>query len=106
MPPVLRAPHTHLYPGLRGRFGPEQALRWSTHLRDQSAVVEFSDGRGADACLESIQADGAHLRVEAYVTAAGTAIPARRWLLELVWEESAIARFRVLRRLPMDEIPG
>ena len=102
MPVVLRAAHTHLYPGARGSLGPGDALRWSAGARDIPCVVEFSDGSAARATLESFAGDGARLRVGGYATLAGTAIPAKRWLLELGWRESAGEGFSVKRRLPLD----
>ena len=100
MPVVLRATHTHLYPGARGTVGPGEPLRWSARARDVACVVELADGSTAAARLERFAEEGAYLCVEAYRTAAGTVIPRKRWLLELAWWESAVAGYRVRRRLP------
>ena len=53
----LRAPNTHLYPGLRGTVGPGEPLRWSPKTRELPCVVEFSDGRTAPAWLERFAED-------------------------------------------------
>ena len=102
---VLRATHTHLYPGAGGSIAPEPPLRWSATALDLPCVVEFSDGRAAPATLEGFDADGARLSVAAYRTLAGTEVAAGRWLLEIGWRENTAHRFRVRSRLALSSPP-
>lgn len=73
---ILRAGHTHLYPGARLRAA-TAALR-----RGSRVHIEFSDLASAAALIETAGAARATLAVDAYRTARGTVIAAKRWLLE------------------------
>jgi len=68
---VLAARGSHLYPGATGRVSGGRA---------GECLVEFADGSVAAARLA---ADGTLLETEPYVTALGTAVPARRWSVEI-----------------------
>ena len=87
---VLRAGASHLYPGATGTLSgpaPEAAA---------ACLVEFADGGVAFATL--VPAEGGHvLATEAYRTARGTRILAKRWVIA-VTGDPAERRFRVLRR--------
>lgn len=63
--------HSHLYPGATGRV-----ISGAPGTGDGAARLLFADGVVAGARLT-----GDLLAVERYTTAAGTAIPAKRWRL-------------------------
>lgn len=74
---VLRAAHTHLYPGARLQaHGPLTA--------GAGLVVVFADLGSAGARVEGVEAGRVTLAVGGHRTARGTAVAARRWLLEPV----------------------
>ena len=90
---ILRATHTHLYPGHRGKIsGPAQ-------LADLPAggdsLVEFSDGSATPARISKSATDWL-LDTDAYRTAAGTDIAAKKWRLRLEQSGSGI-EFRILK---------
>jgi hypothetical protein len=89
---------THLYPGARGLVGVSRQELPQDGVTVAVAVI-FSDGMTAAAEL----AAGATwtLHVAAYRTAAGTAIAAKSWTLDLFDGPDRI-RFRTVRRLPAD----
>jgi hypothetical protein len=88
---LLRATHTHLYPGAR--------LRGLTALRTgQRLTIEFSDLGSAAARVEAAAGREATLAVAAYATARGTSIAAKRWLIEQR-EQGEADEWRVRRRL-------
>jgi len=90
---VLRAGHTHLYPGARLRAeGPP--LRGGQALR-----IEFADLGSAAARVEAVEDARATLAVGAHRTARGACIVAKRWLIEAV----TAGEWRVRKRLPGDE---
>lgn len=91
---ILQAPHTHLYPGLRGRVSGVAAIAGTGTRGD--CVVEFSDGSAAAASL-SRQREAWHLDTGAYRTAAGTDIPAKGWLLRLRQDGAGI-EFRIVAK--------
>ena len=102
----LRAPHTHLYPGLRLRLAPERAFTQTGHAeRGVDVAIEFSDGTAARARLEP---DGAGwtLAVAAHRTAAGTRIPARRWRLSAEHDGAGEALLRIVARLQAPPAAG
>lgn len=91
---ILRATHTHLYPGHRGTVaGLAQRADWRV---GGSAVVEFSDGSATTARITPSNGDWL-LRTDPYRTAAGTEIAERRWRVELKQHEDHV-EFRILRR--------
>ena len=93
---ILQATHTHLYPGHRGK------ISGLAQIADIQAggdcLVEFSDGSAAAARISRSE-NGWQLDTEAYRTAAGTDIAAKRWLV-CVEEDDGRAEFRVLKKLP------
>jgi hypothetical protein len=91
-PRTLRAGHTHLYPGARLR-GEPAVLR-----RGQTPHIEFADLGSAPAIVEVVESGRTALTVGAHRTARGTAVAAKRWLIEMV----AAGEWRVLKRLPGD----
>ncbi len=86
---IVRAHGSHLYPGaqvtLEGRV-PEMAA---------PCLVEFADGAVAAGSLAPGDAAGAILETAPYRTAAGTAIPEKRWLLA----PGPADEWRVVRRV-------
>lgn len=93
---ILRATHTHLYPGHRGTIS---GLEQLAGLRPNGeCVVEFSDGSAASARI-SRSADGWRLRTGAYRTAAGTDIAEKRWLVDLQQDGDRVT-FRILKKAP------
>jgi len=91
MPLLLRAAHTHLYPGARLR-GPA-ALRAGRRL-----TIEFSDLGVTAARVEAAAGRQATLAVDAHATARGTAIAAKRWLIERSEPADEEGEWRVRRR--------
>ena len=85
---MLRATNTHLYPGAR-LLGPA-VLRAGQRL-----TIEFSDLGSAAARVEAAAGREATLAVGAHATARGTAIAAKRWLIEPAGDGG----WRVKRRL-------
>ncbi len=80
MATILTTARTHLFPGARGRVeGPPEGV----------CMVRFSDGVEVPGEIA-----GGVLDLAPHVTAAGTAIPARRWAVTF-----AEGAFRVTRRL-------
>lgn len=91
---LLRAAHSHLYPGSVVTAENVPARIAAPH----PAVIEFADGSGAAATLSPL-ADGAlELAVDTYVTHARHAVAARCWRLRAV--DAVRAGWRVERRLP------
>ena len=97
---ILRATHTHLYPGHRGTVaGLAHGADWRA---GGNAVVEFSDGSVTTARIT--QAEGGWLlRTNAYRTAAGTEIAERYWQVELKAQDDRV-EFRILRRIAAGDI--
>ena len=93
---ILEASHTHLYPGHRGK------ISGLAQIADMQAggdcLVEFSDGSATPARISRSE-DGWQLHTEAYRTAAGTDIAARRWLVCLE-EDGDHMEFRILKKAP------
>lgn len=92
---VLRAAHTHLYPGARlAASGPLE--------RGARVTIEFADLRFAAARVEHCAEGKATLAVQAHRTARGTLVAARRWWLAApaVKDEARGESWRVARRLP------
>ncbi|MCA0239405.1 MAG: hypothetical protein LCI02_00985 [Proteobacteria bacterium] len=89
---MLRATNTHLYPGARLR-GP-LALRVGQRL-----TIEFSDLGSAAARVDAAADGEATLAVSAHATARGTAIAAKRWLIELSEPAEQEGEWRVRRRV-------
>lgn len=85
-PLILRAGHSHLYPGARGTIG--GALPATT----TSCLVEFADGSATTGTLAP-ETGTLLLAASPYVTARGTRIPAKRWRIAVT-----AGGFRVLRR--------
>ena len=93
---ILQATHTHLYPGHRGKIS---ALPDMADLqRGRDCLVEFSDGSAASARI-SKSADGWQLFTGAYLTAAGTDIAAKLWLVRLQ-EGGADTEFVIVKKAP------
>ncbi|MDH3388690.1 MAG: hypothetical protein OEN02_12370 [Gammaproteobacteria bacterium] len=91
---ILEATHTHLYPGHRGRIsGLEKA---STIQSGRDCLVAFSDGSAATARI-SRSANGWQLDTNAYRTAAGTDITAKRWFVRLE-EDGDHVEFRIINK--------
>ena len=90
---ILEATHTHLYPGHRGRIS---GLVQMTDLpAGGDCQVEFSDGSMA---LARISKSGENwlLDTDAYRTAAGTDIAAKRWRICLEADGERM-EFRILK---------
>jgi hypothetical protein len=95
---ILAASHTHLYPGHRGKVSGVARVADIGKRRD--CVVEFVDGSAAVASI--VESGGERqLRVDAYRTAAGTAIAAKHWLLR-VEEDTDGLNFRILAKATAD----
>ena len=95
---ILRATHTHLYPGHRGTL---TGLERLADLRTETdCLVEFVDGSAAPARIWKSER-GWRLDTGAYRTAAGTDIAARSWLLRLQENRGEVA-FRILKPAPRE----
>jgi hypothetical protein len=93
---ILRATHTHLYPGHRGTIA---GLTDLIDLpSDGDCLVEFSDGSVTPARITP-SANHWQLETGAYTTAAGTAIAEKRWLVDLSESEDRV-EFRIVRKAP------
>ena len=92
---ILRATHTHLYPGHRG------TITGLAQLGDLGAghdcLVEFSDGSVTTARISG-SANDWRLCTGAYRTAAGTDIPDKRWSV-LLQEADGEIEFRILEKV-------
>ncbi len=73
---VLRARGSHLYPGAR------VALEGGVPEAPGPCLVEFADGSAAAGEIAPERDERLRLATAPYRTAAGTAIPENRWLLE------------------------
>lgn len=94
---VLRAAHTHLYPGAR--------LQADGPLAEGAGfTLVFADLGSASARVQRVDGELAALSVGGYRTARGTNVAAKRWLLEPGPASAASGRtWRVVRRL--DDLP-
>ena len=92
---ILQSPHSHLYPGQRGRVsGLAQIADMQT---GDDCLVAFADGSVACATL-SRTGDGWQLDTDAYRTAAATDIAQKSWLVQLQ-QDGADVQFRILKKL-------
>jgi hypothetical protein len=87
-PLVLRAAHSHIFPGA-----------WLTFDRPpeppEEVMVAFSDGVEAPARLERMGGPRLMLDVAAHVTARGTPMPARPWLVETLPDDPLRVKVRM-----------
>lgn len=95
---ILQATHTHLYPGHRGKVS--GATRIDDIESGGDCVVEFDDGSAAAGKMSKTTRDW-RLQVNAYRTAAGTAIGGKCWAMRLD-EVGDEVKFRVLAKAPAD----
>lgn len=92
----LEAQHTHLYPGARGRLhGSPPGAGAGT------CEVAFSDGSLALGSLKMEGPNVAVLETGPYITAAGTAIPVKKWGLEVGEAKNGARPFRVRKKLAL-----
>lgn len=93
---ILKATHTHLYPGHRGKISGLAQI--ADMQADCDCLVEFSDGSATLARISKPDG-GWQLRTDAYRTAAGTDIAEKCWLICLN-EDDGHMKFRVLKKAP------
>lgn len=93
---ILRATHSHLYPGHRGTIA--GLARLSDLPADGAGVIEFSDGSTTLANITRSD-DGWRLDTDAYRTMAGTRIAAKRWKLALDANDGRL-QFRIIEKMP------
>ncbi|WP_063837395.1 hypothetical protein, partial [Streptomyces sp. NRRL WC-3549] len=96
-PAPVRTGHTHLFRGVRLLLhGTAPALR------ARALELEFSDGvRAAAELLAPVRPDDPWLlSVESHRTSAGTALPARSWLVAGVTDREDGTEIRLGERLP------
>lgn len=92
---ILQATHTHLYPGHRGKI---PGLAQITDLPESGdCLVEFTDGSATPARISKTE-NTWQLDADAYRTAAGTKIAAKRWLVCLEETRGQVA-FRILKNV-------
>lgn len=91
-PRLLRASHTHLYPGARLR---SEGVRLR---RNQVLDIEFADLGSATARVEALASGQATLAVSMHRSARGTTVAAKRWCIKAAGD----GEWRVLRRLADD----
>jgi hypothetical protein len=94
----IEARNTHLYPGARLQ-ALEPALRRAMHVGD-TVTVEFSDQGVLQGEVLARSRKDWHLHAWPHVTAAGTVVPAKRWVVEWPDADDAPADMRVKARLP------
>ncbi|WP_244273049.1 hypothetical protein [Burkholderia lata] len=90
---LLRATHSHLYPGSIVTFDSDAPRSAKPH----AAMIEFADGSGAAATLIRVDDDALELSVDAYVTQKRHTVTARRWRLEPF--DTTRTEWRVAQRL-------
>jgi hypothetical protein len=91
---ILEATNTHLYSGHSGKIsGPEKVANIQS---GRDCLVAFSDGSAATARISRC-GNGWQLDTNAYRTAAGTDIAARRWFVHLE-EDGDHVEFRILNK--------
>ncbi len=91
---ILAATHTHLYPGHSGEISGLEKVANIQSGRD--CLVAFSDGSAATARISQC-GNGWQLDTDAYCTAAGTDIAAKRWFVRLEEDGDHVA-FRILSK--------
>lgn len=96
METVIEAGHTHFYPGHEGWIAGDAPAREG---KATAVRIAFGDGVMAAGTLGPA-GDSWELDVAPYTTAAGTAIPAKRWRVALRPEADGRTRFRIERKLP------
>lgn len=93
---VLRASHSHLFPGAR-LSGP--AVVDAADSAETPVLVVFADGAVTDAVVSGGEAEGRSiLTVASYSTTAGTAIDERAWIIEEQPDAEGLATWRVAAR--------
>ncbi len=95
---TLEAGGTHLYDGARGVVR-DGRLSAAPSLNPTPCMVVFTDGAFTLGTLTPCGGTDWQLAVDAHVTARGTAIPAKRWLVEIASSGGALT-FRTRTRLP------
>ncbi|MDP9920912.1 hypothetical protein J2W24_006594 [Variovorax boronicumulans] len=94
----IAARNTHLYPGARMQ-GLDPALRRALRAGD-TVTIEFSDQGIVQGEVLACSDRGWHLQAGPHATMAGTAIAAKRWLIEWVGADvDAAADMRVKAHL-------
>jgi hypothetical protein len=96
---ILEATHTHLYPGHSGKI--TGLVQIADLQKGRDCLVAFSDGSAATARITK-SAKGWLLRTSAYRSAAGTAIPEKRWAVCLQQDGDRV-KFRILRKAPENQ---
>ncbi|QCO19387.1 hypothetical protein D3869_29485 (plasmid) [Azospirillum brasilense] len=79
---TLEAGGTHLYVGARGTVR-DGRLSAAPSVKPPPCMVVFSDGVFTAGTLTPRGGTEWQLAVDGYTTARGTAIPAKRWLVEM-----------------------
>lgn len=92
---ALRASGSHLYPGARGTLAGE----WPRAGTMSEVAVEFADGSLALGQLSAGHDGGQVLSVGPYVTARGTAVADKRWVLTVATAPGGGGRFRIAARV-------
>ena len=92
---ILQASHTHLYPGHGGTISGPAGI--ADMLAGGDCLVEFADGSATPARISRSGSDWL-LEADAYRSAAGTDIAAKRWLIGLE-EVRGLVKFRIIRNL-------
>lgn len=96
MDTVLEAEHTHFYPGHEGWLEAGSAVE--THSNSVPCKILFADGVVTSGDLSLCGSSGA-LGVDAYTTAAGSDISAKRWQLRIRRADDGRIRFRIQKKL-------
>ncbi|AWJ87904.1 hypothetical protein TSH58p_30860 (plasmid) [Azospirillum sp. TSH58] len=94
---TLEAGGTHLHVGARGTVR-DGRLSAAPFGRPSPCLVVFSDGAFAAGTLTPQGGTEWRLAVDGYTTARGTAIPAKRWLVEMAGIGGTLS-FRAKARL-------
>lgn len=109
-PVIMRARHSHIYPGLRIDISSDDHKRLlsvdagnDTSIPVPAVMVQFVDGAIAFGEVENGFTDECVLTLllGAYVTGKGTEIPAKRWLIANEKAGANGAELKVRKRLPI-----
>ncbi len=94
---TVEVQNSHLYPGALGTvLDPGHAGSFG---EARSCLVLFADGTAVHGSIRAVQPADVALDVPAYVTARGTRIPEKSWMLTLTPSGEGRAAMRVRKRL-------
>lgn len=96
-PITLEIRNSHLYPGALGTAA--GSLVPGCLADPRRCLVVFTDGSAVSGSIRVVQGTDFALDIGAYITARGTRIPAKSWLVTITPSSNAPAGMRVRKRL-------